>query len=369
MGWVMGRCVHGGLSYSIGSIIVSSRSPVTLQYDEVWGYGFQYDASMTDTGPLFVSSGDLIVDRRYKSALYLASRGDFAGAADILAQTVAIAPRFATAWFALGAIRDRLGDRDGAIAAFEQAGDADAEDYHGARLQLARLGAGAATPAMTQTYVRRLFDQYASRYDAALTEHLHYRGPAILRDAVEAAMREAGRPVRFGSMLDLGCGTGLGGAAFRPSVDWLVGVDLSPAMLAQATAKGLYDRLVTADLKEFLADEIAERGRHHLVLAADVFVYLSDLAPIVNGVAQILAPDGLLAFTVETHSGAGVKLLPTLRYAHGEGYLRAVLNDAGLALAHLAKVPVRSEKGVPVDSLVVVAQPSTAMRAPGSSGA
>jgi hypothetical protein len=48
--------------------------------------------------------------------------------------------------------------------------------------------------------------------------------------------------MRFGAMLDLGCGTGLGGAAFRAFVDRLVGVDLSPAMVAQASAKGLYDR-------------------------------------------------------------------------------------------------------------------------------
>ena len=98
---------------------------------------------------------------------------------------------------------------------------------------------------MTETYVRRLFDQYAGRYDTALTEHLHYRGPALLRDAVEAAMRARGkRPMHFRAMLDLGCGTGLAGAAFRPFVDRLVGVDLSPAMIAQAASKGLYDRLV-----------------------------------------------------------------------------------------------------------------------------
>ena len=95
---------------------------------------------MTDTGPLFVSSGDLIADRRYKWALDHVAQGDLVGAADILAQTVELAPRFATAWFALGAIRDQLGDRDCAIAAFEQTRDVDPEDYHGARLQLARLG-------------------------------------------------------------------------------------------------------------------------------------------------------------------------------------------------------------------------------------
>ena len=323
---------------------------------------------MTDTGPLFVSSGDLIADRRYKWALDHAAQGDFSGAADILAQTVELAPRFATAWFALGAIRDQLGDRDGAVAAFEQARAADPEDYHGARLQLARLGAGETTPAMTETYVRRLFDQYAARYDTALTERLHYRGPALLHDAVEAVMRAAARPLHFGSMLDLGCGTGLGGAAFRPYVDWLAGVDLSPAMIAQASTKGLYDRLVTADLTNFLADEASERGAYHFVLAADVFVYVNDLAPIITETARVLAPDGLLAFTVETHAGDGVKLLPTLRYAHGENYVRGVLGAAGLMPAHLAKAAVRSEKGVPVDSLVVVARPSTAIPAPVTSG-
>jgi predicted TPR repeat methyltransferase len=311
---------------------------------------------MTETGPLFVSSGDLIADRRYKWALDLVAQGDLDGAADILAQTVELAPGFATAWFALGAVRDRLGDCDGAVAAFAKARDADPEDYHGARLQLARLGAGAATPAMTQTYVRRLFDQYAARYDTALTEHLEYRGPELLRAAVETAMGAAGRRLRFGSMLDLGCGTGLAGAAFRDCVDWLVGVDLASAMIARAETKGLYDRLATAGLADFLTQEAAEHGTYHLVLAADVFVYVSDLEPIVASVAKVLASGGLFAFTVETHGGDGVKLLPTLRYAHGEKYLRDALGAAALAPVHLGKAAVRSEKGVPVDSLVVVAQ-------------
>jgi predicted TPR repeat methyltransferase len=324
---------------------------------------------MTDTGPLFVSSGDLIADRRYKWALDHAARGDLAGAAEILEQTVELAPRFATAWFALGAIGDQLGERSKSVAAFERARDADPEDYHGARLQLARIGAGDATPAMTQTYVRRLFDQYAARYDASLTEHLDYRGPALLRTAVESVMEAAKRPMRFGSMLDLGCGTGLGGAAFRPFVDWLAGVDLSPAMIAQAATKGLYDRLVASEIAACLADEITEKATYHFVLAADVFVYVNDLAPIIASVARVLAPSSIFAFTVETYAGSGVKLLPTLRYAHGEAYLRAVLRDTGLAVARLAKTPVRTEKGVPVDSLVVVAQPSTGPQAPASSGA
>ncbi len=323
---------------------------------------------MTDTGPLFVSSGDLVADRRYKWALDHAARGDFAGAADILAQTVELAPGFATAWFALGAIRDRLGERDAAIVAFDNARRLDPDDYHGARLQLARLGAGESAPAMTTTYVRRLFDQYAERYDGALIEHLRYRAPALLRDAVEQVMNATRREMRFAAMLDLGCGTGFAGAAFRPFVEHLIGVDLSPAMIAQASAKGVYDRLETADIAEALDNEAARGAVYQLAVAADVFVYLNDLVPIAARVARVLAPDGVFAFSVETHAGDGVKLLPTLRYAHSEAYVRRVLRDAGLYVAQLDQKSVRSEKSVPVDSLVVVAQPSTAARAADSFG-
>jgi predicted TPR repeat methyltransferase len=53
-----------------------------------------------------------------------------------------------------------------------------------------------------------------------------------------------------------------------------------------------------------------------------------------------------------------VKLLPTLRYAHGETYIRTVLDNSGLTPVQLMKSSVRREKGVPVDSLIVVAQQS-----------
>src|SRR5262245_31100140 len=81
--------------------------------------GLRYDVIATMTGgPLFVSSGDPAADRRYASALQQAARGDLAGAAEILTQALDLVPSFATAWFALGAIRDNLGDRDGAAVAW-----------------------------------------------------------------------------------------------------------------------------------------------------------------------------------------------------------------------------------------------------------
>jgi predicted TPR repeat methyltransferase len=244
------------------------------------------------------------------------------------------------------------------MAAFAAARDCDPDDYHGARLQLARFGAGEATPRMTDAYVRRLFDQYAARYDSALTEQLAYRGPQLLRGAVSIVMTAAERAMRFASVLDLGCGTGLCGVAFRQYADWLAGVDLSPAMIAQAAAKGSYDRLAVGEIETFLADDAAHAQKYDLVLAADVFVYLNDLAPTLSAIARVLAPSGIVAFSIESNPGDGVKLLPTLRYAHADAYLRRTLEAAGLAVAHLAAASARSEQGVPVDGLVVVAQPA-----------
>ena len=210
------------------------------------------------TASLFLSSGDLIVDRRYRFAQDLLARGDVAAAADLLEQVVEVAPDFVSAWFALGELREERGDRAGAVAAFGRARALDGADRHGAGLRLARLGV-AQSQAMSTAYVRTLFDQYAPRFDAALVDGLAYRAPALLRAAVGRVGNGGGggrtSAGRFRQVLDLGCGTGLAGAAMRPLARRLVGVDLSPGMIAAAERKGLYDRLVTGDIVQFLAAE------------------------------------------------------------------------------------------------------------------
>jgi predicted TPR repeat methyltransferase len=155
-------------------------------------------------------------------------------------------------------------------------------------------------------------------------------------------------------VLDLGCGTGLSGAAFRPHCDWLVGVDISPGMVEQARAKGLYDRLEVSDLLEFLANE--NGAQNHLAVAADVFVYCSDIAPIAKGVAKALAPGGLFAFSVETHDRPGVRMQESLRYAHGADHVRDAIAAAGLQLLQLSEASTRTERGEPVPGLLVVAK-------------
>ncbi|MGB6415907.1 MAG: methyltransferase domain-containing protein [Pseudolabrys sp.] len=301
--------------------------------------------------PISLSSGDVIADRRFEWARDREAKGDLTGAADLLLQALELAPAYASAWFVLGELRQKLGDRAGAIAAFEKARAADPQDRHGAALHLIHLGAQPPA-AMPEGYVRALFDGYAPRFEQAL-EGLTYRAPELLFRAVEAS--HAGVRMKFGSALDLGCGTGLAALPFRPFSDRMVGVDLSPAMLAQARSKGLYDRLIESEVGAFLAGEARIKARHHLVLAADVFMYFEDLAPVLTLAAQVLASPGQLAFSVETHERDGVTLRETLRYAHGKAHVQAALAAAGLKPISLDFASTRTEKGVPVPGLIVVA--------------
>jgi len=296
---------------------------------------------------LFITSGDLIADRRYEMARAYAADGDLAAAADLYAQAVELSPGFASGWFALGEAREALGDRDAARAAFERAKAADPADRHGAALRLARLGGADPAQEALHGYVRTLFDQYAPRFDRALAD-LSYSAPALLRGAVTK------HGAHFGTMLDLGCGTGLAGAAFRPHVDWLVGVDLSPKMIEEARRKALYDRLAVGDIAAFLAGEPVRSA--HLVVAADVFAYIADFAEICAAVARVLVDGGLFGFTVETHDGEGAIVGAKMRYAHSADFVRRAIAEAGLSLVELTQASSRTENRVPVPGLLVLAR-------------
>jgi predicted TPR repeat methyltransferase len=304
---------------------------------------------------LFLSSGDLVADRRFEFARDLQLKGDLAAAADLLQQATDLAPGFASAWFMLGEIREELGERDASIAAFRNAREADPEDRHGASLWLMLLGAETVS-AMPPAYVRALFDQYAPKFENALVDDLGYRGPALLFKAVLAARHAVRKPAFFRRAIDLGCGTGLAATAFAREVDHFIGIDLSPRMIEKARTSGLYAELEVADMLEGLrakADASAD-----LVLAADAMVYVADLVPVLKQVRRVLADGGLVAFTVETHDGDGVVIGEGLRYAHGAPYVRGSIESADLSLSQLEDLSARNEDNSPVPGLVVVAEKS-----------
>src|SRR6202042_353391 len=228
---------------------------------------------------VFMSSGDMIADRRFDFARDLQLKGDLVAAADLLLQATELAPGFASAWFTLGEIREQLGECDAAVAAFRKAQAADPGDRHGASLRLMLLGAEPLA-GMPQAYVRALFDQYAPKFESALVGDLGYRGPALLFKAVLAARLAVKKPAFFKRAIDLGCGTGLAASAFAKEVDHFIGIDLSPRMIEKARTTGLYAELEVADMLEGLRSK--PDASANLVLAADAMVYVAELAPLLR---------------------------------------------------------------------------------------
>lgn len=294
------------------------------------------------------SSGDVLADRRYAYAESLLAE-DPAAAADLLEQTAERVPHWAPLWMALGTAREKQGWTAAAERAFARADTLDPDGLYGAALHLARLQ-GVGVAAMPAPYVAALFDDYAARFDRHLVEELGYRGPPLIR----AAVLQAAGPRRFARALDLGCGTGLMGDAVRDLVDVLDGVDLSPAMLAEAERRQVYDSLEAGEIVQALATRAG--ASHDLVLAADVFVYVGALDDILLGVARVLRPGGLVAFSVQRSADLPVRLGADLRFAHSAAHVAAALAAAELACLSLDAVSTRRDAGVDVPGLVAVAR-------------
>jgi predicted TPR repeat methyltransferase len=195
-------------------------------------------------------------------------------------------------------------------------------------------------------YVRHLFDQFSADYDERMIGQLAYAAPQILFDL--AAMVMLGRSKL--NVLDLGCGTGLAGVVFKPLAARLDGVDLSPAMVAKARARNIYDHLEVADLETALA---ADGPAYDLILAADTLVYLGDLTRVFEAAHARLCADGYFLFTVEKKNGEGFELGPKRRWRHSDAYLRRLAEQAGFTVAGLVAAQPRREANQPVEGFAV----------------
>ncbi|WP_346363470.1 methyltransferase domain-containing protein [Bosea sp. (in: a-proteobacteria)] len=306
------------------------------------------------------SSGDERLDRRYAWAEAALKDGDPQAAIDILDQTLAENYGFTAAWHLYGLAQEALGHNEEAATAWRQCLDLDPNDHVGAKLDLARIGALPAEQATSENFSGALFDGYAERFDSHLVGTLQYQAPALLKEALARFCAQIGRPLRFETAYDLGCGTGLMGEAIRAEVGFLAGCDLSPRMIAKAQAKTreggspLYDKLATAGLTAFLASRPDTSA--DLVIAADVFVYLGDLAPCFHQSARVLKAGGLFAFTVQSHDGEGIAVGQDRRFAHAEDWVREALVEAGLKPVLVEPQSTRIDRGQPVPGLLVIAE-------------
>ena len=265
-------------------------------------------------------------------------------------RAVGIKPSHADAHNNLANVLKDLGRYDDAKFHFEIVLRLDPDSANAAHM-LAALE-GRTTEIAPREYVREVFDRYAPIFEKQLLGELDYQAPSHLRAAVTRCHRGG-----FATALDLGCGTGLVGAAFVDLVENWCGADLSPAMIAEAAAKGFYDGLHVDDIVDFLTMGSAGAARFELVTAADVFIYIGNLAPTFAAVRDRIAPDGVFALSVEATEDEDYVLRPTGRFAHSEGYIRALAAAHGFDVETCDVVTLRCEHGQPVIGRVFVLTP------------
>lgn len=223
---------------------------------------------------------------------------------------------------ALGQFHQLRGDHALALDAYRRASTIEPESsdvaFHIAALE------GRPLPRRPPGDVRHLFDGYADIFDQHLVDHLGYQVPQ--RIASLLSVLDGGKP-RYRQALDLGCGTGLSGIAVRARTEHLIGVDISPRMLAKALDAGVYDQVIEQDLFEFLAFCDV---RFDLIVAADVLIYVGALDDLFAAIRGCACDGALFMMSVELNSGEGDYLVGAEdRYLHSPGYLHRVAASQG----------------------------------------
>lgn len=269
----------------------------------------------------------------------------FEAALDSYDQALKHKPEHALAHYHRGNALRAMGRDDEAIAAY-RAALAHGDNPETIAFALASLGVGETPAALPAEYVRSLFDQYANHFDEHLVQVLGYQTPTYL----DAMLRRVA-PATALDTVDLGCGTGLCGPYLKDYSRRLDGVDLSRQMLDKASLRGCYDELACADLLTYLDG----RDEHwDLAVAADVFVYLGDLAPVFERVRRALRPGGRFCFSVEAGEGADFTLRPTNRYAHTLAYIERLAGASGFEVLAAEPLAARQENGATIAGHAVI---------------
>ncbi len=214
-------------------------------------------------------------------------------------------------------------------------------DHESARHMLA-AARGKVTNAAPKQYIVETFDKYAHKFDHHLTESLGYDAPETLATMTREFLA-TNEHSSFTRGIDLGCGTGLSGAAFSPLTASLTGVDLSPLMLEQAREKNLYQQLECQEVIEFLQ---GDRNCYDLFIATDVLIYIGNLEPFFAAIQARSENCSIIACSIERLEGDGeYKLCTSGRYAHSRDYLTTQAEKFGFTCVAHRDHTIRKENG------------------------
>ena len=250
-------------------------------------------------------------------------------------KSIELKPDYANAYYNLGNTLKEQGRLNDAKASYMQAITLkpkfdEAKHMHSAL-------SGETTVIAPRNYVEGLFDKYADKFEISLVNKLQYKTPKIMTEII---MKNS-KTDFLGSILDLGCGTGLFGNEIRKFCEQLEGVDLSEKMLNKAKEKNIYNKLIKQDILDYLSNE--ELNFDYFV-STDVFVYIGDLFDIFRLIKHRNKTGGKLVFSTEHHEGERFSLEKSGRYSHSKKYIQCLCETFGYKIHHFETLALRKEK-------------------------
>ncbi len=135
------------------------------------------------------------------------------------------------------------------------------------------------------------------------------------------------------SVLDAGCGTGTNLAQWASwSPQRLVAVDLAPAALQHARRRVANACFLAGDLSRLPLRPAA----FDLIISSDVIEHIQDDAAVLNELARVLAPEGLLLLTTPAYSWAYTYHDEHLHHCrrYDAPVLQRLFRAAGLRIVH-----------------------------------
>jgi len=250
-------------------------------------------------------------------------------------QAIILKPDYAEAHINFGNTLKKLGRLEEAEASYRKA-IASKPDYSEAKHLLAAL-IGKTTNSAPRKYVETLYNNYAMNFEHILVNKLEYKIPNLITKMIVAQNSN----IQLGSVLDLGCGTGLIGDEIRKYCSNLEGIDLSKSMLEKASAKNIYDKLQHEDIVEYLSTKNLD---FNYFISCDVFVYVGELSEIFKLIKSRNKSKGKFVFSTEHTDRDGFFLEKSGKYSHSKKYIESLCNEFGYKLSHFETANLRKEK-------------------------
>ena len=143
----------------------------------------------------------------------------------------------------------------------------------------------------TREEMKQLYHDWAHSYDHTMVDGLTYNAPVKTADALARHLDD-----RKALVADIGCGTGLTGAGLAAhGFSRLHGLDFCDEMLAEARARGIYEKLINVDLTTPLDIETAS---YDAAISSGLFTHGHLDAACLDEILRIIRPGGLFSCVV-----------------------------------------------------------------------